>query len=494
MKKIELSSIPTDRALPADLCDADGKVYARAGKIVAPYLLELTKVQEGRYVDEHWPDDTASPSIGSSTPQDCATRPGKGNDQAIVVRSLRAGTVLDQDIYDGYDVLQLRAGSTITRRFLEQLNARGIQPLTCKDEANSKSLTAKDPNAQPKLETTTTRKLDQAIEDFSHDAEMPTPRITPAVRLSLSHLREELEKDRLTYRGSVDCYAQLVADAIEGKVPDSDTAHGVIGRFFDVIGKDDSLDLFAMDIQTDPDERIFHHSVNVAILTMATARYMGFSEEHVLAAGLGAVLHDAGMRRVPLEVRMAPRELTPDEQLKMREHPIHLVNLLERIKGVTPITLLVAYQMHERCAGSGYPRGRHEMFIQPLGKIAGIADSYAAGCGWRPYRDARSPYQSIVEVILSKVRDGLFDVTAARAFLDSLSLFPVGSYVQLSSNVNAKVLRSNRGQHTRPVVVPLTDDAAETDQELDLSKTEDLRVIATLYGPDDSVEGTKKAG
>ena len=134
------------------------------------------------------------------------------------------------------------------------------------------------------------------------------------------------------------------------------------------------------------------------------------------------------------------------------------------------------------------------MFIHPLGKIAGIADSYVAGCSWRPYREARSPYQSVVEIILSKVREGLFDATAARVFLDCLSLFPVGSYVQLSSNVNAKVLRSNRGQHTRPVVVPLTDDGAETDQELDLSKTEDLRVIAALDGPGDSVESTKKAG
>ena len=344
------------------------------------------------------------------------------------------------------------------------------------------------------FKTTSTRKLDREIDDFSHDAEMPTPRITPAVRLDLSHLREELEKGRRTYRGSVDCYSRLAKDAIEGNVPDSDVAHGVIGKFFDMIGKDDSLGPLAVDIQTDADERIFHHSVNVAILTMTTARYMGFNEEQVFAAGLGAMFHDAGMLRVPLEVRMAPRELTPNEQLMMREHPIHSVNMLEKIKGVTPITLLVAYQVHERCDGSGYPRGRHEMFIHPLGKIAGIADSYVAGCSWRPYREARSPYESVVEIILSKVREGLFDATAARAFLDCVSLFPVGSYVQLSNNVNAKVLRSNRGQHTCPVVVPLTDDGAETGQELDLSKMDNLRVVAALDGPDDSEEGSKKAG
>ena len=50
MNKIDLSSIPTDSALPADLYDADGKVFAQTGEAVAPSLLELSKAQQGLYV------------------------------------------------------------------------------------------------------------------------------------------------------------------------------------------------------------------------------------------------------------------------------------------------------------------------------------------------------------------------------------------------------------------------------------------------------------
>ena len=49
MNKIDLSSIPTDSALPADLYDADGKVFAQTGEAVAPSLLELSKAQQGLY-------------------------------------------------------------------------------------------------------------------------------------------------------------------------------------------------------------------------------------------------------------------------------------------------------------------------------------------------------------------------------------------------------------------------------------------------------------
>ena len=95
--------------------------------------------------------------------------------------------------------------------------------------------------------------------------------------------------------------------------------------------------------------------------------------------------------------------------MKLREHPIHSVNMLEKMKAVSPLTLMVAYQMRERCDGSGYLRGRYEMFIHPLAKIAGIADSYVAGCSWQPHRAARLPYRSMLEVIAAKVREGLFD-------------------------------------------------------------------------------------
>ncbi len=111
----------------------------------------------------------------------------------------------------------------------------------------------------------------------------------------------------------------------------------------------------------------------------------------------------------------------------IRNHSVHSANLLESAKSVTQTTLLVAYQMHERCDGSGYPCGRRDTYIHPLAKIAGAADSIVAAGGWRPHRPALSLYESMVKVALMETKRGRFDPDFIRALLDYMSLFPIGS-------------------------------------------------------------------
>ena len=62
-----------------------------------------------------------------------------------------------------------------------------------------------------------------------------------------------------------------------------------------------------------------------------------------------------------------------------------------------------------------------------------------------------------------------------------MSAFPVGSYVELSDEREAKVMRSNGlRQYRRPVVVPLNADGTESDEELDLTKTKSIQIVKAL--------------
>ena len=80
--------------------------------------------------------------------------------------------------------------------------------------------------------------------------------------------------------------------------------------------------------------------------------------------------------------------------------------------------------------------------------------------------------------ILSGASSGMFDRAVVRAFLDCMSLFPVGSRVLLSNDTPARVMRSNMGMHTRPIVQLLNADGSETDEQVDLNADSSLRIVA----------------
>jgi hypothetical protein len=87
-----------------------------------------------------------------------------------------------------------------------------------------------------------------------------------------------------------------------------------------------------------------------------------------------------------------------------------------------------------------------------LAKALGIVDAYLAMITDRPYRKALLPYHAM-EQILKEAQRGLWDSRITRGFLRLIGLFPVGSFVMLSNESLAKVVRAG-GQHfAKPHVV-----------------------------------------
>src|SRR5207237_3427217 len=63
------------------------------------------------------------------------------------------------------------------------------------------------------------------------------------------------------------------------------------------------------------------HSMNVAVLSMALAEFLGLSATDVRAFGIAGLLHDIGKVKIPLEVLTKPGKLTDEERALMNEHP-----------------------------------------------------------------------------------------------------------------------------------------------------------------------------
>ncbi len=321
--------------------------------------------------------------------------------------------------------------------------------------------------------------------------DIKTKKRAPAPRLSLLNLREEMEAGVACYRASLDRYAELSDDVLKGKAPKMSAAVELVDRFMKMLQKDQALGGLVMQMKTDPDEYLYHHGLNVALLSMSIALSLGYDEQSIYHAGIGALFSDIGMLKVPRSIRFAPRALTRAEWLEIEQHPIHTANALEQVRSMHHGSLLTAYQTHERSDGSGYPRRRRGASIHPLARVVAVADTYAAMTAKRPHRrHTVLPYHSMVTVLRERTR---LDRHATRAILDCMSLFPIGSEVMLSNASRARVMRSNGDAHTRPVVVPLDSDGKETGSEIDLSQDDSLKVIGVPDPRDTSSDVTTEA-
>ena len=124
--------------------------------------------------------------------------------------------------------------------------------------------------------------------------------------------------------------------------------------------------------------------------------------------------------------------------------------------GVPDLVGLVCFQIHEKPNGTGYPLGRSADTIHLFAKILAVADSYLAMISPRPHRPAVMPYAAM-ECLLRTASQKTLDAEVVRTLLQALSLFPVGSYITLSDNSSARVMRRHPESYMTPIVQVIQD-------------------------------------
>ena len=108
----------------------------------------------------------------------------------------------------------------------------------------------------------------------------------------------------------------------------------------------------------------------------------------------GALLHDIGKLGVPNQILLKPGQLTEEEWVVMRGHPLLAYDLLAPITYLNP-ALDIPYCHHEKWDGTGYPRQLKGAEIPLSARIFAVADVWDALGSDRPYRKAW-PRQRIV--------------------------------------------------------------------------------------------------
>jgi len=412
----------------------------------------------------------------------------------IPLSMLTAGFILASAIHDDEQRLLLGPGMTLSNGLIAGLDKRGIRDVVVA-EKDWRRLTAF--NAQGKarkalpgrtsvqvpLQTEGSQELDQESADWATGEIVASddPFFGHVRKHGVaSYTRENMDAMIEHYDKSVDYVGSLLSRLNDGEAVAAEALQEVTRESLQRATED--LDLFAcMGINPSETNEISAHSMNTATLAMAIGATLGLAAQTLTDLGTGCLVHDAGMLQLDENVFKSNEYLNAGDFVEVAKHPVVATDMLYRNMQRVPLGVrMIVYQMHERCDGSGYPRGRTAESLHPLAKIAAVADVYVALVSKRPHRPALLPYFAVAKM-LEDVKAGLFDPQVVRALLQTISLFPLGSIVELSDGRVAKIVRTNGPAYDRPIVETWARTALSAPPELiDLVARQDLKICKPL--------------
>lgn len=384
----------------------------------------------------------------------------------IPLTALPIGAMLASPLHDQGQTKLLAAGIEITEQLLVTLRRRNVNSVFISKEdlarinafcpqGVARTTLPGRPNVRTPFINDVSRDLDRQVL-----ATLNGPLVSsadPFARRLARHGATPYDRDYLQFLAEQHerCIRHLnglTSAVTHGESGDVRLVGGIVGNTLDQAAED--LDAFVC-LGANPFGLPYpgRHSTHVAMLAMAIGASMGLDEQLLVELGTGCWIHDIGMAVVDPRVLEANRVLNPGEFGEITKHPIKTFELIEaNIDCVPAASRMVAYQMHERCDGSGYPRGRTLAQTHPLARIAAVADAFAALVAPRPHREGMQPYYAM-EKMLKDTKQGLFDPKATRGLLETVSLFPIGSFVAMNkSDYVGRIIRSNGPNFNQPVV------------------------------------------
>jgi HD-GYP domain-containing protein (c-di-GMP phosphodiesterase class II) len=204
------------------------------------------------------------------------------------------------------------------------------------------------------------------------------------------------------------------------------------------------------DVAADPERYVITHAVNTTILALAIGEYLKMPPHRLIELGNACLLHEIGMLKLPVELRRSSKALGPDEKKALTAHTLLGYRILKGIS-VSENIALAALEHHERIDGSGYPRSLTAPKITDYALIIGVVCSYDAMVSSRPFRPGSLDGHATIRDLVQKNRKQ-YDEKVLKALVYTLSVYPVGTAVELSNKSRGVVMKTDPNKPRCPIV------------------------------------------
>jgi HD-GYP domain-containing protein (c-di-GMP phosphodiesterase class II) len=196
--------------------------------------------------------------------------------------------------------------------------------------------------------------------------------------------------------------------------------------------------------------RIGEYSANLSFLSVIMSTLQKNAPAVSLQIGMAGLLHDCSLllNQEWFQSHYSVNDET--QRKKYRKHPIESADLINGVPGVPKEVLGLIMETHEQADGSGYPRGLVLGQVRQGSEILNAADAYLSLT--QPVRGASYLPSDVIGYLCMQASEGKFCKEAIQLLTRSMSMYPVGSLVELNDQSKAVVIEGNFDAPLRPVV------------------------------------------
>ncbi|RKN71268.1 HD-GYP domain-containing protein [Paenibacillus ginsengarvi] len=233
-----------------------------------------------------------------------------------------------------------------------------------------------------------------------------------------------------------------------------------IDQLLDDVMRNKEVLIQLSDIRT-KDNEMYVHALNVCMMSTMIGINMNLNHGQIKELAIGSLLHDVGK----------VERLTDDESPDLKRH--HTWRGFDLLKQKQELNLLIAHvalQHHEAPNGEGVPRGLSGDQIHIYAQIVSVANMFdnllsgLAGVG-KPML----PHEACEHMMA--LAGNKLDRDVLIHFLRTVSIYPNGASVRLSTKETGVVVGQHRGLPGRPVVRIVRQVGEEIEvKEVDLAK------------------------
>jgi len=286
---------------------------------------------------------------------------------------------------------------------------------------------------------------------------------------------------RHSYAASLDFLHGVAESMIENEGADITDAVWTVEQLLEKVLLQPGASLLLSTLKTH-DEYTFYHSINTCLLALTVGQAIGLATDQLVELGVGALLHDLGKIRVPVEIIQYPGRLDDAMWVEIKRHPHEGAQSILAGSGAgQEIAALVALEHHVRYDLCGYPQVARRDKLHLYSRITSICDVYDALTTRRAYKRALTPAAALK--IIMEGSGTQLDPDLVNIFIAILGIFPAGSLLRLDTGEVAVVVAAGHDGEPMQAAIAFSTDGLRIESPEAFELTVDR--VADLVLPDE---------
>lgn len=363
----------------------------------------------------------------------------------ITTDQIEEGMYLAKNIYDSNLKLLLRAGNTLSMRYIDKIKDLGYQGIYINDTLSD------DIDIQ-----------DIILDDLRIEALSLIKETCIHASLYAKNSSKHAMEVEKYYNAVTELTNKLITN-IKAQSPEQ-------------------INLLDLKIFED---YVVSHNVNVGVLSLYLGNAIGLSSVELQRLGIAALFHDIGKMFIDPKILNKTTRLTAEEFKAVTMHSTYSYQYVKESYHIHPTTYLGILYHHEKLDGTGYPKNKQGNDIPLFSKIIGVCDVFDALTSNRPNRPPMLPSEAI-EYLMANCGTS-FDVDVVKVFMKKIAPYPKGIEVVLSNKEQGIVIDNAKDVALRPTLRLFRDSAGNSFEPKNIRLSDDplyrnVTIVEVIHG------------